>query len=79
MTQGELLKYLLKDQDKTQHWLAVKTKVTDAAICQYCNNSRRPNSITLYNICKMLDITVEKFVEDSNDLRLKGGGNNGDT
>lgn len=62
------IKELLKEQGRTQTWLAEKIEKSYVIVTNYCNNNAQPSIEVLRKIAKILDIDVrELLVPTKND------------
>jgi len=50
------IKEVLKEQGRTQRWLAVQLKCTYVVANNYCNNITQPNSSILRKAAHLLDV-----------------------
>ena len=56
------IKEVLKDQGRTQTWLAEKIDKSYVVVTNYCNNNTQPTIATLREIAKVLDIDVRELL-----------------
>ena len=61
-TLGGRIQALLETREMTRKELCKKTGLTEAAISRYITGKREPKSITLSEIAKALDVTVDELV-----------------
>lgn len=57
------IKFYLKEQGRTQTWLAEKLGLSLVTITNYCSNKNQPKVETLYEIAKILGIQVTDLLE----------------
>lgn len=57
------IKEVLKDQGRTQTWLAQKINKSYVIVTNYCNNNSQPSIEVLRNIAKVLDVDVRELLE----------------
>lgn len=62
------IKEILKEQGRSQVWLAEKLDMSYLAVTRYCNNKRQPNLDVLNKIAKILGV-------DNRDLLVPLKGN----
>lgn len=68
MSKMNRIKELLKEQGRTQTWLAEKIEKSYVIVTNYCNNNAQPSIEVLRKIAKILDIDVrELLVPTKND------------
>jgi putative transcriptional regulator len=53
------LKEIMKNQGRTQNWLAEKVDVNKSTISQIINNKNVPTLIVAYRIAKILGLKIE--------------------
>jgi transcriptional regulator with XRE-family HTH domain len=64
------IKIVLKEQGRTQTWLAEKIGKSFVVVTNYCNNNSQPSIQVLTNISKILDVDVrELLVSTKNNLK----------
>lgn len=56
------IKDVLKDQGRSQTWLAEQIDKSFVVVTNYCNNKAQPSIETLRNIAKMLDVDVRELL-----------------
>jgi putative transcriptional regulator len=56
------IKDVLKEQGRTQTWLAEKIDKSYVVVTNYCNNNTQPSVATLRQIAKMLDVDVRELL-----------------
>ena len=61
-TKMNRIKEVLKDQGRTQTWLAEKIDKSYVVVTNYCNNNTQPTIATLREIAKVLDIDVRELL-----------------
>jgi putative transcriptional regulator len=55
------IKKVLKEQGRTQTWLAEKIGKSYAVVTNYCNNNSQPSIQVLTEISQILDVDVREF------------------
>ncbi len=64
------IKEVLKEQGRTQTWLAEKIGKSYVVVTNYCNNNAQPSIQVLTEISQVLDVDVrELLVPTKNDLQ----------
>lgn len=64
------IKEVLKEQGRTQAWLAEKIGKSYVVVTNYCNNNTQPSIQVLTEISHVLDVDVrELLVPTKNDLK----------
>lgn len=61
------IKDVLKDQGRTQTWLAEKLNKSYVVVTNYCNNKSQPSIHVLTEIAKVLDVDVRELLTPSKD------------
>jgi putative transcriptional regulator len=56
------IKEILKDQGRTQTWLAEKIGKSYVVVTNYCNNNSQPSIAVLRKIAKALDVDVRELL-----------------
>lgn len=56
------IKVVLKEQGRTQTWLAKKISKSYAVVTNYCNNNTQPSIGVLRKIAKVLDVDVRELL-----------------
>lgn len=56
------IKEVLKEQGRTQTWLAEKINKSYVVVTNYCNNNAQPSLPVLRNIAAILDIDVRELI-----------------
>lgn len=56
------IKDVLKQQGRTQTWLAEKIDKSYVVVTNYCNNNTQPAIPTLREIAKVLDVDVKELL-----------------
>jgi putative transcriptional regulator len=56
------IKEILKEQGRTQTWLAEKIGKSYVVVTNYCNNNKQPSLGILREIAKVLDIDVRELL-----------------
>jgi transcriptional regulator with XRE-family HTH domain len=57
------IKEVLKDQGRTQTWLAEKIGKSYVVVTNYCNNKSQPSLSTLKKIANILDVDIRELLE----------------
>ena len=57
------IKDVLKDQGRTQTWLAEKIGKSYVVVTNYCNNKSQPSLSTLKKIANILDVDIRELLE----------------
>jgi transcriptional regulator with XRE-family HTH domain len=60
------IKEVLKEQGRTQVWLAGKIGKSQGTIALYVNNKIQPTLDTLYKIAEYLEVNPKKLLADAN-------------
>lgn len=64
------IKIVLKEQGRTQTWLAEKIGKSYVVVTNYCNNKSQPSIQVLTDISKILDVDIrELLVSTKNNLK----------
>ena len=61
------IKEILKEQGRTQTWLAEKIGKSYVVVTNYCNNNSQPSIQVLTNISKILDVDVRELLVSTKD------------
>lgn len=56
------IKEVLKEQGRTQTWLADQIDKSYVVVTNYCNNNTQPNIPVLRDIAKVLDVDVKELL-----------------
>lgn len=56
------IKEVLKEQGRTQTWLAEKIEKSYVVVTNYCNNNAQPSVEVLRKIAEVLDIDVRELL-----------------
>ncbi len=59
------IKEILKEQGRSQAWLAEKLDKSYVTVTNYCNNKAQPTIEVLNKIASFLDIDVRELLESS--------------
>lgn len=59
------IKLILKEQGRSQIWLADRLGLSTVTITNYCNNKNQPKMETLYEIAGLLDVDVKDLIVSS--------------
>ncbi len=57
------IKIVLKEQGRTQTWLAEKINKSYVVVTNYCNNKAQPSIPVLRDIAQLLDVDVRELLE----------------
>jgi transcriptional regulator with XRE-family HTH domain len=57
------IKGVLKDQGRTQTWLAEQIGKSYVVVTNYCNNKSQPSLPTLKKIAYILDVDIRELLE----------------
>jgi DNA-binding XRE family transcriptional regulator len=69
------IKKVLKQQGRTQIWLAVQLDVTKSTMSSWCNHHSEPNLTYIYKASDILNVQLTELLADKADL--KKSNNNG--
>lgn len=61
------IKEILKEQGRTQTWLAEKIGKSYVIVTNYCNNNAQPSIQVLTDISKVLDIDIRELLVSTKD------------
>ncbi len=61
------IKEILKEQGRTQTWLAEKIGKSYVVVTNYCNNNSQPSIQVLTDISKVLDIDIRELLVSTKD------------
>jgi len=56
------IKEILKEQGRTQTWLAEKIEKSYVVVTNYCNNNSQPSIKVLTNISEILDVDIRELL-----------------
>ena len=56
------IKEVLKEQGRTQTWLAEKISKSYVVVTNYCNNNNQPSIPVLRQIAEVLDVDVRELL-----------------
>jgi transcriptional regulator with XRE-family HTH domain len=59
------IKEVMKEQGRTQVWLAGKIGKSQGTVALYVNNKIQPTLDTLYRIAEYLEVNPKKFLQDT--------------
>ena len=59
------IKGVLKEQGRTQLWLAEKIGKSYVIVTNYCNNKKQPSIEVLKNIANVLDVDIRELLVPS--------------
>jgi transcriptional regulator with XRE-family HTH domain len=61
------IKKILKEQGRTQTWLAEKIEKSYVVVTNYCNNNSQPSIQVLTEISQILDVDVRELLVSTKD------------
>ncbi|WP_456103660.1 helix-turn-helix transcriptional regulator [Prevotella sp.] len=61
------LRIILAEKNVTNHWLAMEMGMTDMTVSRWCTNRIQPSISQLFQMSKLLDTEMEKFIDTSVD------------
>jgi len=61
------IKEILKEQGRTQTWLAEKIGKSYVVVTNYCNNNSQPSIQVLNNISEILDVDIRELLVSTKD------------
>ena len=61
------IKEVLKEQGRTQTWLAEKIGKSYVVVTNYCNNNSQPSIQVLTSISKILDVDIRELLVSTKD------------
>lgn len=61
------IKMILKEQGRTQTWLAEKIGKSYVVVTNYCNNNSQPSIQVLTEISQILDVDVRELLVSTKD------------
>jgi len=61
------IKEVLKEQGRTQTWLAEQIGKSYVVVTNYCNNNTQPSVPVLRNIAEVLDVDVRELLVSTKD------------
>lgn len=61
------LRIILAEKNVTNHWLAMEMGMTDMMVSRWCTNRIQPSISQLFQMSKLLDTEMEKFIDTSVD------------
>ena len=67
MSKMNRIKEVLKEQGRTQTWLAEKIEKSYVIVTNYCNNNAQPSIEVLRKIAKILDVDVRILLVPTKD------------
>jgi DNA-binding XRE family transcriptional regulator len=65
------IKKVLKQQGRTQIWLAVQLDVTKSTMSSWCNHHSEPNLTYIYKASDILNVQLTELLADKADLKKK--------
>jgi len=63
------IKKILKEQGRTQTWLAEKIGKSYVIVTNYCNNNSQPSIQVLTQISRILDVDVRDLLESTKEAK----------
>jgi DNA-binding XRE family transcriptional regulator len=63
------IKKVLKQQGRTQIWLAVQLDVTKSTMSSWCNHHSEPNLTYIYKASDILNVQLTELLADKADLK----------
>ena len=57
----------MAEKNVTNHWLAMEMGMTDMTVSRWCTNRIQPSISQLFQMSKLLDTEMEKFIDTSVD------------
>ncbi|MGE5406459.1 MAG: helix-turn-helix domain-containing protein [Methanosarcina sp.] len=63
------IKDILKEQGRTQRWLAIKLDKSFVNVSNYCNNKVQPPLDVLSEIAKVLDVDIRELLKSTKNDR----------
>jgi putative transcriptional regulator len=61
------IKEVLKEQGRTQKWLADKIGKSYVVVTNYCNNNTQPSILVLFEIAKALGVDARELLTSAKD------------
>ena len=61
------IKEVLKEQGRTQKWLAEKIGKSYVVVTNYCNNNTQPSILVLFQIAKALGVEAKELLTSTTD------------
>jgi DNA-binding XRE family transcriptional regulator len=65
------IKKVLKQQGRTQIWLAVQLDVTKSTMSSWCNHHSEPNLTYIYKASDILNVQLTDLLADKANLKKK--------
>jgi DNA-binding XRE family transcriptional regulator len=65
------IKKVLKQQGRTQIWLAVQLDVTKSTMSSWCNHHSEPNLTYIYKASDILNVQLTELLADKANLKKK--------
>jgi putative transcriptional regulator len=62
------IKEILKQQGRSQIWLAEQIDKSYVVVTNYCNNKSQPSIPTLKRIAKILDVDIRELLEPTKNI-----------
>ncbi|MFZ5552095.1 MAG: helix-turn-helix transcriptional regulator [Bacteroidota bacterium] len=66
------IKKVLKEQGRTQTWLAEKIEKSYVVVTNYCNNNAQPSIEVLRKIATVLNVDVRELLVPTKDEKSNG-------
>lgn len=63
------IKKVLKQQGRTQAWLAVQLDVTKSTMSSWCNHHSEPNLTYIYKASDILNVQLIELLADKENLK----------
>jgi transcriptional regulator with XRE-family HTH domain len=63
------IKKVLKQQGRTQAWLAAQLEVTKSTMSSWCNHHSEPNLNYIYKASDILDVQLIELLADKKNLQ----------
>jgi putative transcriptional regulator len=63
------IKKVLKQQGRTQAWLAVQLDVTKSTMSSWCNHHSEPNLTYIYKASDILNVQLTELLADKENLK----------
>lgn len=66
------IKEILKEQGRTQTWLAERIGKSYVVVTNYCNNNTQPSIQVLIDVAKVLDVDVRELLVSTKENEKEG-------
>ncbi len=66
------IKEILKEQGRTQTWLAEKIRKSYSVVTNYCNNNSQPSIEVLTEIAQVLDVDIRELLVSTKEYLPNG-------